>query len=77
MTRTEELIVDFSSLSASERCIYIEMIPSIDDIKLLKSGLENARSINGLWGAYIDYCDKELVKRIPIIRNNKIDDILR
>ncbi len=62
----------FSSLSPSERIIFIESIPFWDLVEL-RNILDNAYQQNGMWEAYIIQCDKEIAKR----RNDKIDNLLK
>jgi hypothetical protein len=62
----------FSSLSPSERIIFIESIPFWDLVEL-RNILDNAYQNNGMWEAYIIECDKEIAKR----RNDKIDNLLK
>jgi hypothetical protein len=62
----------FSSLSPSERIIFIESIPFWDLVEL-RNILDNAYQQNGMWEAYIIECDKEIAKR----RNDKIDNLLK
>lgn len=62
----------FSSLSPSERIIFIESIPFWDLVEL-RNILDNAYQNNGMWEAYIIQCDKEIAKR----RNDKIDNLLK
>jgi hypothetical protein len=62
----------FSSLSPSERIIFIESLPFWDLVEL-RNILDNAYQQNGMWEAYIIECDKEIAKR----RNDKIDNLLK
>ena len=65
-------IIQFSSLSPTERVSLIEILPFWDLVEL-KNTLEQAYQSNGMWEAYIIQCDKEIAKR----REDKIDEILK
>lgn len=65
------MITKFSSLSPTERIIFIESLPFWDLVEL-RNILDNAYRQNGMWEAYIIECNKEIEKR----RNDKIDSLL-
>jgi hypothetical protein len=66
------MITKFSSLSPTERIIFIESLPFWDLVEL-RNILDNAYRQNGMWEAYIIECNKEIEKR----RNDKIDSLLK
>ena len=66
------MITKFSSLSPTERMIFIESLPFWDLVEL-RNILDNAYQQNGMWEAYIIECNKEIEKR----RNDKIDSLLK
>lgn len=65
-------IMQFSSLSPTERVSLIETLPFCDLVEL-RNTLEEAYQSNGMWEAYIIQCDKEITKR----REDKINEILK
>jgi len=65
-------IIQFSSLSPTERVSLIETLPFWDLVEL-KNTLEQAYQQNGMWEAYVIQCDKEIAKR----REDKINEILK
>ena len=65
-------IIQFSSLTPTERVSLIETLPFWDLVDL-KNTLEQAYQSNGMWEAYIIQCDKEIAKR----REDKINEILK
>lgn len=66
------MITKFSSLSLTERIIFIESLPFWNLVEL-RNILDNAYQQNGMWEAYIIECNKEIEKR----RNDKIDSLLK
>jgi len=65
-------IIQFSSLSPTERVSLIETLPFWDLVEL-KNTLEQAYQQNSMWEAYVIQCDKEIAKR----REDKINEILK
>lgn len=66
-----KIIAYFSSLSPSERMIYIKSL-TFWDLVNLRNILDDAYRQNDMWKAYIIECNKEIEKR----RNDKIDSLL-
>jgi hypothetical protein len=72
---TEQLLM-WSAITFAERNIYIAHC-TFEELKSLRKGLHDANKINGMWDSYLDKIDEEILKRLPEIREDKINEILK
>ena len=66
-------------MSWSERNIYLEYCinSNFEELKSLRKGLYDANKINGMWDSYLEQIDEEILKKLPGIREDKINEILK
>lgn len=72
---TEQLLM-WSAMTFAERNIYVTHC-TFEELNSLKKGLYDANKINGMWDSYLKKIDEEILKRLPEIRENKINEILK
>ena len=72
---TEQLLM-WSSMSWAERNIYLEN-SNFEELKSLRQGLYDANKINGMWDSYLEQIDEEILKKLPEIREERINNILK
>jgi hypothetical protein len=72
---TEQLLM-WSAMTFSERNIYV-VFCTFEELNSLRKGLNDANKINGMWDSYLDKIDEEILKRLPEIREGKINEILK
>lgn len=74
-----EQLLMWSAMSWSERNIYLEYCinSNFEELKSLREGLYDANKINGMWDSYLKQIDEEILKKLPEIREDKINKILK
>jgi len=72
---TEQLLM-WSAMTFAERNIYMTFC-TFEELNSLRKGLNDANKINGMWDSYLDKIDEEILKRLPEIREGKINEILK
>lgn len=74
-----EQLLMWSSMTWSERNIYLEYCinSNFEELKSLRKGLYDANKINGMWDSYLKQIDEEILKKLPEIREGKINEILK
>ena len=72
---TEQLLM-WSAMSWSERNIYLTHC-TFEELKSLRKGLYDANKINGMWDSYLEQINEEILKKLPGIREDKINEILK
>jgi len=50
---------------------------TFEELNSLRKRLHDANKINGMWDSYLDKIDEEILKRLPEIREDKINKILK
>lgn len=69
-------------MTFAERNIYVT-VPhqnqtcTFEELNSLKKGLYDANKINSMWDSYLEQIDKEILKKLPEIREDKINKILK
>ena len=71
-----EQLLMWSAMTFAERNIYV-MYCTFEELNSLKKGLYDANKINGMWDSYLKQIDEEILKRLPGIREDKINEILK
>jgi len=66
----------WSAMTFAERNIYMGYC-TFEELNSLRKGLQDANKINGMWDSYLDKIDEEILKRLPEIREDKINKILK
>jgi hypothetical protein len=74
-----EQLLMWSAMSWSERNIYLEYCinSNFEELKSLREGLYDANKINGMWDSYLKQIDEEILRKLPGIREDKINEILK
>jgi hypothetical protein len=74
-----EQLLMWSAMTWSERNIYLEYCinSNFEELKSLRKGLYDANKINGIWDSYLKQIDEEILKKLPEIREDKINEILK
>jgi len=71
-----EQLLMWSAMTFAERNIYMAYC-TFEELNSLRKGLQDANKINGMWDSYLDKIDEEILKRLPEIREDKINKILK
>jgi hypothetical protein len=66
----------WSAMTFVERNIYMTFC-TFEELNSLRKGLHEANKINGMWDSYLDKIDEEILKKLPGIREDKINEILK
>jgi hypothetical protein len=72
---TEQLLM-WSRMTFSERNIYLAFC-NFEELKSLRDVLYCENKINVMFDGYLDKIDEEILKRLPEIREYKINEILK
>jgi hypothetical protein len=71
-----EQLLMWSAMTFAERNIYMTFC-TFEELNSLRKRLHDANKINGMWDSYLDKIDEEILKRLPEIREGKINEILK
>ena len=72
---TEQLLM-WSAMSWSERNIYMTNC-TFEELKTLRKELHNQGKLSYIWKGFLKQIDEEILKRLPGIREDKINEILK